>query len=56
VDAEVRIAKISSKGQVIIPERFCDVLRTNQVKLYMAESRVVVEPVEELNGVFRGCV
>jgi len=47
------VVKIISKGQVTIPKRFRNLLKTNVVRFRLIEGRIVIEPVEDLGGVFR---
>ena len=47
------VVKITSKGQVTIPKRFRNLLKTNVVRFRLIEGRIVIESVEDLGGVFR---
>ena len=47
------VVKISPKGQVTIPKRFRNLLKTDVVRFRLVGDKIVIEPVEDLGGVFR---
>ena len=44
------ISKISSKGQVTIPKKIRDLLKSNVIKFKVIDNIIKIEPVEDVGG------
>ena len=50
------LAKITSKGQITIPKKIRGILKTDMVRFKVEGDRIVLEPLRDVGGIFRGYV